>query len=134
MDWTDRYPNRFEKEKAVVRDRFSGTNPKLKEYDGRLAWVLNITKDSGTTYKVVVAYPDNYPLEEPRAFIGDPKIRPSETKHMFNSGSLCLFSREDRAWKENSTAATVIAWAATWLTAYENWQRTGNWPGDEKKH
>lgn len=135
MDWTDRYPNRFKHEKAVVKDRFYEANPTLMRHEGKLAWTLDITKQSGTTYKVVVAYPENYPHQQPETYVVKPKLVPGETKHMFTNGELCLFDRDGREWDvDRSTAATVIAWAATWLTAYEIWKRTGNWPGDEKEH
>jgi ubiquitin-protein ligase len=137
--WYDRIPDRLEEEKTVMHDRFAATHPSLGWVEDDLGeeflgWDLTITSDSGVEYTVLIVYPDNYPTEAPEPYILEPNIEPSETKHMYSDGILCLFHRDDRAWEYESTAATMTARIGAWITAYENWVTTGYWPGDEKEH
>lgn len=137
--WNERLPERFEHEKVVMYDRFGETDPDLvwiedDAGDEYPAWELTITGETGTQYHVLILYPDNYPMCAPQPYILEPNIEPTETKHMWLDGQLCLFHDDDRAWEHRSTAATMTAWIGAWIAAYENWVKTGYWPGDEKEH
>jgi hypothetical protein len=134
-NWWDENPGRLVREEAVMEDRF----PQFELHeldDGSLAWKGAIKSNNGNRYEVVINYPDRYPnpSKAPKAFIVEPRVDMTDTKHMWPDGHLCLFKpsdRDERSWEKNSTAATVVSWAAAWIFAYERYQETGNWPGPE---
>jgi len=98
-----------------------------------LAWEGSLVSalDSGGSYRIRLTYPSRYPDEPPQVVIVAPELDP-ETPHLLHLNRPCLFlhwgpgNGYDPA---RSTAATMIAWTALWIHAYETWQRTGDWPG-----
>jgi len=129
--WYSEEPDRLAIEKEAIEERFPQFQ--LRKYStGDLFWFGNITTRNGNDYTIEVRYPESYPYKPPKVFPVDPEI--SEAKHMYKDGSLCLFYPDDQSFTPNNTAATVIAWAAAWLHAYEVWKKAGRWPGDAVSH
>lgn len=132
--WWQDNPGRLVKEKRVMRQRFPDFE--IRELDDNLAWKGTLTSNNYNDYEVAIKYPPRYPnpSKAPKAFIVDPRIEHTDTKHMWPDGHLCLFKpsdRDNRSWEKKSTAATVVSWTAAWIFAYERYQETGNWPGPE---
>ncbi len=99
------------------------TNARLvREPDGSLAWVEVLRGESGREYRLAITYPPGFPHERPKAFIVEPRIESGP--HLLADGSLCLF---DDPWTSDPrcTALVVRNRTATWILAYEIWQRTG---------
>lgn len=101
---------------------------------GALCWLgrLESALTPGSSYLLRVAYPDRFPDEPPRVRIEEPSLPPS-TPHLLAGDSPCLYysahgpaNGYDAA---RTTAATLVAWTALWLHAYETWLSTGAWPG-----
>lgn len=133
-NWWETNPDRLLKERKVMEDLFPDFE--LRELDDSLAWNGTLRSNRGNRYQVAIVYPDQYPNPEkaPEAFIIDPEIDRSETKHLWPNGRLCLFHPGDsasRSWQKSSTAATVVSWVGAWIFAHEHYQRTGTWPGPE---
>jgi hypothetical protein len=100
---------------------------------GELFWGGRLTTNFGTEYGVAVVYPKNYPHGQIKAFVTE--LMEVSTKHKYTDGHLCLYSNDHGGGGEGigaeTTASTVIGWAAAWLNAYEIDKRTGRWPGKE---
>ncbi|MBN1320570.1 MAG: hypothetical protein JXA87_07005 [Thermoleophilia bacterium] len=104
--------------------------------EGHLGWegVLRSTFCPDREYLLEVAYPDRFPRSAPVVIIVKPQLH-REAPHVLCRGMPCLYrggcdSRNgyDPA---RTTAATLVAWTALWIHAYETWQYTGEWPGRE---
>ena len=110
--------------------------------DDAFGWVGWLESNRGNRYKVLVDYPKNFPHEEPRAFILEPKFT---SQHMWKDGHLCLMYPDDSTWQTNTTCATIMAIVAAWIFAYENHKANcrreagepcgdplcPDWPGDK---
>lgn len=133
-NWWDQNSGRVLEEEKVMEDLFPDFE--LRELDDSLAWRGTLRSNRGNRYEVAVVYPEHYPNPDkaPEAFILDPDIKRSETKHLWPNGRLCLFHPDDhasRSWRKDSTAATVVSWVGAWIFAHEHYQETGQWPGPE---
>lgn len=54
----------------------------------------------------------------------------SETPHLWQDGTLCLYYPKERPWRRDMLIAeTIIPWSALWLYYYELWLDTGRWLG-----
>lgn len=133
--WYERNPARLVQEQKAMERRFPGF--KLHRDGTKLVWVGILTTNRNERYELAVEYPDNFPDQEPKVFPIEPTIAiwrdDNMLQHQYNDGSLCLFHPNDRFWEANTTAATVVATAAAWLFAYEEWLESGKqaWPGVE---
>ena len=116
--------------------RFPGFNLRLPE-SGKLTWagVLRSTFNRRKRYLVTVAYPDRFPHEAPVVTIEKPALN-EKAPHLLGGNRPCLYrgvngprNGYDPA---RTTAATLIAWTALWIHAYETWKATGAWPGSEE--
>jgi hypothetical protein len=113
---------RFPEFQAVVTD------------DGRLGWVgrLHSSLEPDNTYLVHVGYPGTYPDDAPSVTILEPTLE-SESPHLIMQRQPCLFRPTEgprRGYDPGrTTAATLVAWTALWIHAYETWRETGKWPG-----
>ena len=128
-EWWDERPNRVEKEKFAVKENYPhfsfGKHERTMFCHG---W---LTTNSDNDYNVVIAYPDNYPYSPPMPYIEEPDLDPYDNPHMYTNGELCVLETSDKTWQTNSTAATMIGLVGAWLHAFEEWQASGNWPGEE---
>ena len=116
--WHERMPARLKQETVAMQDRF----PDFKLVRGSgstLGWVGCLKSNRGNRYKVQLVYSDNFPHEEPRAFIEEPNL---VSQHMWEDGHLCLMYPDGGTWQTNTTCATMIAIVAAWLFCYENHQ------------
>lgn len=133
--WFERNPARLVLERNAVAARFPGF--RLVRDKQTLYWVGTLVSNSGRPYEVTVEYPDNFPDTPPKVFPTNPPIAiwrdDKMLKHQYKDGSLCLFHPSDRFFEPKTTAVTVIATAAAWLFAYEQWLDSGkqSWPGQE---
>lgn len=102
--------------------------------EGQLGWAGSIesTIEGGDRYLVRVVYPGNFPDGPPVVFIDEPSFPPG-VPHLLDAKRPCLFhpARGPRHGYDpaRTTAATLIAWTALWINAYETWRATGAWPG-----
>lgn len=95
-------------------------------WTGRLASAL-----SSDTYLVRVTYPFDFPDEPPKVFILAPELQEG-VPHVLSPQRPCLYGRggpRDGYDPGFTTAATLVAWTALWIHAYETWLKTGDWPG-----
>jgi hypothetical protein len=131
--WTTPYGNwRLAAEIAAMR-RFPGF--RLQSSGGMLSWEgwLESALASGARYRIRLLYPWGYPDQPPQVEIVAPELE-LRTPHLLRRNTPCLFRRSGRYSgyePARTTAATMIAWTALWIHAYETWQRTGSWPGPE---
>lgn len=126
--WYEGHPGRLVLEKKAMNLKFPQFV--LKRMGDQLAWVGKLHTNRGNIYEVAIVYPDDFPSSHPRAYVVYPSVE--DSKHQYHDGALCLFYPGDRSYApEQTTAATVVAWTATWLFCYEEYERTGSWPGRE---
>jgi hypothetical protein len=122
-------------ERQAMRERFPGF-PLTMSLDGQLLWVgtLESALPGGGRYSATVIYPERYPDEPPEVRIIDPEI-PANVPHQLSPGRPCLYRPlNDPRYgysPANTTAATLVAWTSLWIHAYETWQATRVWPGQE---
>lgn len=104
---------------------------------GDLCWagVLRSSFNRRKRYLVKVTYPYRFPYSAPVVTIEKPDLSEG-TPHLLGTRRPCLYRSEhgprngyDPA---RTTAATLIAWTALWIHAYETWKATGTWPGSEE--
>lgn len=132
--WYIENPARLILERRAMTERFP---PFELRCDGSsLFWIGTLTSNLGNSYEIAVIYPDDFPTTPPKVYPLDPPIYLVDEptgwlKHQFRDGSLCLFHPADRFFEKNTTAATVVALAAAWIFAYEQWRTSGVWAGDE---
>ena len=90
--------------------------------------------DPSRSYQVLVTYPATFPDEAPDVRIAEPEL-PPDTPHMLVGRRPCLYypTQGPRHGYDpaRTTAATLVAWTALWIHAFETWQATGTWPGSE---
>lgn len=111
--------------------RFPGF--RLHEQDSRLCWLGRIRSTLGSEeYPVRVTYPHDFPDAAPLVTF-DGVAFPPGTPHLLDGNRPCLFN-----WSQGprngydpgrTTAATLVAWTALWLAAFETWRATAAWPG-----
>ena len=101
---------------------------------GHLAWIgsLRSSLNPKRSYLVTVTYADAFPDEAPLVSIVEPELSQG-TPHLLEGNRPCLYTRHGRHGYEpaRTTAATLVAWTALWIHAYETWRATGSWPGAE---
>lgn len=124
MKWYKRNPARFECELALLKRHY----PKTRFFNqkGKLTIYLKIPgkKDN---YLAKVIYPDDFPYEQPKAYIVEPKIDNLYEKiHMFRDGSLCLARPEQMG--PQTSGKVICDWVRKWLESYEMWLSTGKFP------
>ncbi len=116
--WHDKMPTRLRQETEAMHSRFPDFKL-TRGNDGKLGWVGKLKSNRGNSYRVLIDYPENFPHEEPRAFIIDPRF---VCQHMWKDGHLCLMYPDGGTWQTNTTCATIVAIVAAWIFSYENHQ------------
>ncbi|MEI8195849.1 MAG: hypothetical protein WCI73_08075 [Phycisphaerae bacterium] len=114
--WHDRSPVRLRQEQEAMKSRFPDFTL-VRGDDGQLGWVGWLKSNRSNRYKVLIDYPGNFPHEEPRAFLLEPRFT---SQHMWKDGHLCLMYPDGSTWQTNTTCATILAIVAAWIFAYEN--------------
>jgi hypothetical protein len=114
--------------------RFPGF--RLCERLGNLAWLgeLRSSLHPRRRYLVTVRYPRWFPDEEPVVAIESPQLSQG-SPHLLDGNRPCLYQSSQGSRNgydpARTTAATLVAWTALWIHAYETWRATGEWPGRE---
>lgn len=137
--WYELNPARLLLEKKAMEARFPGFLLVRVEKTNRLAWRGTLQTNRGNSYEIALVYPDDFPAHPPKAYPITPPIevwKDAEQrwlKHQYRDGEFCLYYPQDRDFTPNTTAAKVMAIAATWLFSYESWLESGktDWPGIE---
>jgi len=105
----------------------------LQLRDGVLSWEGSLVSAlDGNRYRVKLSYPDSFPDESPQVMIVEPALDPC-APHLLFPGRPCLFRWSGPGCgyeRARTTAATLVAWTALWIHAYETWRKTGTWPGE----
>jgi len=102
--------------------------------DGRFSWLgwLQSGLDPERRYLVRVTYPHDFPDHPPEVRIERPAL-PDAVPHLLGPQRPCLYlpSQGPRNGYDpgRTTAATLVAWTALWIHAFESWQASGRWPG-----
>lgn len=97
----------------------------LRTTEGTMILKGPLHSTGGKEYQVALVYPPDYPQTAPRVYPIPRLVGP----HTFVDGAMCLFRPDDRTWTSDSTAVTVLAIAAVWLSIREYWQKHGQWLG-----
>jgi len=119
---------------AEAMERFPGFRTCCR--GGQLAWVgeLHSSLQPANRYLVKVTYPPWFPDEAPGVAIEYPEL-PSGTPHLLDGKRPCLYNSSQGVRNgydpARTTAATLVAWTALWIHAFETWCTTGDWPGRE---
>lgn len=116
-----RYAGRFSAECAAVLAQTPAARLAVTD-DDTLFWDATVRTLGGQDYRISVVYPQTFPYGELQVFVLSPTLLSSP--HQFSNGQLCL----GHAFGACTSAVTTAAWAATWLSAYEVYRATGNWP------
>jgi hypothetical protein len=124
--WWEDDPGRLTGEKMEMAVFFPGFE--LRRDGDTLYWIGTLISDiGGCPYRVLVAYPDRFPYEAPKAFILEPEI--PHSPHRWSDGSLCLFDPNDRSVTSEITAAKILGWTGLWIFCQEHWEAAG---GEER--
>jgi hypothetical protein len=76
-------------------------------------------------YDITIVLPHGYPNACPRVY-ADP-VDPS-APHRFPDRALCIFGMMSSWNPGRDTACVALNNARRWLTRYESWRETGQWP------
>jgi hypothetical protein len=127
---------RLEAEKSAMQ-RFPGfelAEARLEVSGLLLGWRgwIESSLEDGDRYLVRVIYPVNFPDQAPVVLIVEPEL-PSGVPHLLEGNRPCLYHPVDGTRNgydpARTTAATLVAWTALWVNAFETWRATGSWPG-----
>ena len=127
---------RLEAEDKAMRERFPGFEAVLVEEgetdERAIAWRgwLQSGLPDGDRYLVYVAYCAGFPDTAPTVIIAAPELS-GATPHLLFGQAPCLYDGGSARGYDpaSTTAATLVAWTALWIHAYETWKKTGTWPG-----
>lgn len=83
-------------------------------------------------YRVSITYRGHY---RPYAKVISPTLVDDRPHFYKDSGTLCLYHRDNYEWKrQNSIAKDIVPWVAAWIYFYEAWLEHGEWLGPEAEH
>ena len=122
-------PERFVEE---CNKMMNGTNAIPYSEHNNLIWVEDITNNFGTDFTIKIIVPPDFPFRGPRVFVLEPELSPTECKHMYPSGALCLLHPDD--YNTNMSILEFRNLAAAWVTLIEEYAKTGEWGGAEYPH
>lgn len=121
MKWYEEKPKRLKAELVLIRQIYPEAWA-IKE-KGRLVICYYILGRKAK-YFVKVVYPDDFPFEEPRAYVVEPKITHAQHRWL-EDNSLCV---EGNVEPPNVSGKIIIDWSIGWLRVYENWLDGVAWP------
>ena len=120
MHWFEEKPQRYLAETELIKRCFP--QARIFREKNRIV-VFHMIIGMKTRYLVRMEYPEDFPYEQPRAFIVEPKINKAE--HRWMDGALCLHGNSDDS---RITGKIVLDRTKQWIMAYEEWVDSGNWP------
>ena len=87
-----------------------------------------------STFKVLIEYTPGYPNTPPKAWVIEPEIS-SSTPHTYSEDSsghtqICFIKPSN--WTDNLTSYDAAVMIKTWVFAYCNYKKHGNWEWDEE--
>jgi hypothetical protein len=127
--WWVSLPERAETEIAKMQ-RFSNS---VFTVDGdSLVWHFNTTTNFGNTYLQSIVTDSGFPFKQPKTYVLEPQIKPSDTIHMYGGGELCLFRPEE--YHSNLSILDLRNKSCAWCFAYDTYINTGEWGGAEAPH
>ena len=85
-------------------------------------------RDGHDRYHIMIVLPHTYPNACPRVY-ADPVD--SRSPHRFADGALCIFGVMGSWNPAKHAARDALDYARAWLSHYEIWKRTGDWPRPE---
>jgi ubiquitin-protein ligase len=123
---------RVRKEIALAQQYFSYLDAHATP-DGKLFALCAMQSSIGQgLYTLAVSFPDSYPSTMPTVTVRKPALHDS-APHRYKAGNICYLHQS--MWNPGQhTLLTVLQRAAKWISKYEVWMKTGNWPGAEIKH
>lgn len=86
------------------------------------------------TFEVLIEYTRAYPNSPPKAWVMDPDISTS-TPHTYSSdssGNVRICFIKPSKWSSNLTSYDAAVMIKTWVFAYCNYKRDGEWRWDEE--
>jgi len=99
--------------------------------DGKL-YILAALQTSQQIYTLSISFLNPYPYYMPSVYVRKPALS-SLAPHRYPDGRICYL--HPRMWNPGRHDLTfVIARAAKWLSKYEVWLVTRNWPGAAVAH
>lgn len=78
-------------------------------------------------FKIVV--PDHYPYDSPRSYAVNWRL---DGPHRYSDTQMCLW--QENEWTPSYTLAYAVAKTYVWIHKYEEWLRSGIWPGLQQSH
>lgn len=105
--------------------------------NGNIGTVLYYDTTSRTVndFKILMEFPPGYPDMPPKGWVMKPKLR-DDTPHIWGKEDgqpmICFIDPDD--WSSRLTSYDAAVMIKTWVYAYCNWVKTGNWTWDEKAH
>lgn len=83
-------------------------------------------------YVVSIYFPNTYPNEMPKVYVIKPGLAGSPP-HVYDKGNICYL--HPRMWNPGvHDLSFVIGRTAKWLSKYEVWKNTDEWPGASLAH
>jgi hypothetical protein len=120
MKWYERKPERYNAEvKLIMRNH---RKARLFIDKGRLVVFLKI-RGRKADYIAKIIYPEEFPYEQPEAYIVEPRIK--EAPHRWSDGHLSIHGIKDGP---DISGKIILDWTKLWVLAFENWLDTGRWP------
>ena len=89
-----------------------------------IAFKLRYQTENGS-YELTIVLPHGYPNVCPRVYADPVDL---EAPHLFPDGTLCIFGVMTSWNPAKHTVNLAIEYARRWLSHYEIWQLTGDWP------
>jgi len=107
--------------------------PLRKRKNGNIVFTGKLqVKPELPVYTIRVVYRGN---ARPQIFVLDP-VLVDDAPHIFpDTGSLCLYHKDNYKWTGSKLIAQdIMGWTAGWIYFYEYWLQTGEWIGPEVPH
>ena len=127
--WWARYPKRACEEIYKLKEN---TNAFMETSGNRLIWKEEIINNFGSAFVISIETNSKYPFSMPKTFLLKPHIEPSDDKHMFKDGSLCLM--HPSSYNSRISILQIRNQASAWCFCIEAYANTGKWPAAEYSH
>ena len=120
MKWYKKNPERLEVEIRLIKTHHQGA--RIFQERGRIA-VFSKFHGRKSHYLAKLIYPDDFPWEQPKVWIIEPRIR--KAPHRWRDRSICLHGEQDGP---RISGRIVLDRTNQWIKAYEEWCDTSKWP------